>query len=403
MLRERRIDVPEEHVIALWLRELRPERVFSLCGGRALRVIDAGIRNLHDGPDFLDARIVLDGRLMRGAIEVHTREGDWQRHGHGGDVRYRDVILHVCLYAEPTKRTDIPVLVLASEMAAPLRTSWASVRKTLHAFPCAAAKPESAAADFGAMLALTAAERFSRKCERINRRHSALCREMSSPEAWRQVMYESVARAAGYGGNEKEMEALAAAVPLVTLAGIEPAGRYAYFLEAAGFRDGDGAPLFERHVWRSARVLPHNRVRHRLRWFAGWCGRLNERVWWRAAIATLNRGERDTRQWGTLFTTTETAESPGRDRVCELLVNVCAPLFRVYAEGRGDGALAHKAAALYFTCVPAPHNRHTRALGGAFDRKCIDTQDQQGMTELHGNYCLTGRCQACLCRAHTSF
>ncbi|MDT8325047.1 MAG: DUF2851 family protein, partial [Bacteroidota bacterium] len=166
MLRERRIAVPEEHVIALWLRELRPERRFMLHDGKSLRVIETGRRNLHDGPDFLDARIVVDDRLLRGDIEVHTREGDWRRHGHGNDVRYRGVVLHVCLYAEATKRADIPLLVLATEMDAPLRSSWAALRRELHAFPCAAPGVPPSPALTGAMLALTAAERFARKCGR---------------------------------------------------------------------------------------------------------------------------------------------------------------------------------------------------------------------------------------------
>lgn len=402
MLRERRIAVPEEHVIALWLRELRPERVFLLRDGRPLRVIDPGRRNRHDGPDFLDATVVIDGRLQRGAVEVHTREGDWQRHGHGDDVRYREVVLHVCLYAEAAKRPDVPLLVLATSMDTPLRTAWAAVRKERHAFPCAVRGRRVPAAAAGAMLALTAAERFGRKCARLRRRHDALCAEHGAGEAWRQLLYEAVARAVGYGGNENETEALAVALPLSRIASVNPVSRHMRILAAAGLRSGDDTPLFEKHTWRSARVMPRNRVRHRLRWFAAWCARLEHPAWWRDALALLRDGTRDAARWEALFAAPESGETPGRARVGELLVNVCAPLFRIYGETRDDRALAREAAALYFTFAPAAQNRHTRAVAAAFERDCSDAQDQQGMTELHGNFCSTERCHACLCHAPAS-
>ncbi|MDT8324236.1 MAG: hypothetical protein RRA94_09000, partial [Bacteroidota bacterium] len=240
-------------------------------------------------------------------------------------------------------------------------------------------------------------------CGRLRKRYDALCADMAEPEAWRQLMYEAVARAIGYGGNEDETEALAVAIPLAQLAKRDAYSRHKRFLVAAGLRSGDDAPLFERHTWRSSRVMPHNRVRHRLRWFSAWCVRLEDRNWWRDAMGLLRRGTRDSGSWHPLFAAPGTAEMPGRDRSSELLVNVCAPVFRLYGQARGDAALAREAAELYFTCTPAAQNRHTRALVSAFERDCIDTQDQQGMTELHGNFCSTGRCEVCICRAHISF
>jgi len=200
---ERGLAVPEEHVIALWLREQKPERRFMLRDGRQVRVLDAGVRNLHDGQDFPSCTVVVNDRLMKGAIEVHTREGDWERHGHAGDIRYRDVVLHVCLYAEGGGGGRPPALILSTEMRVPLRPSWAAVRRSLHPFPCARPGRRPSLAHGAAMISLAAAERFAAKCSRIARRHKNLCIEMDEASAWRQVMYDAVARAAGYGGNEE--------------------------------------------------------------------------------------------------------------------------------------------------------------------------------------------------------
>ncbi len=64
-------------------------------GGERMKVLSRGEWNHQAGPDFLNAKLEIDGRTVRGDIEIHCRLSDWAKHGHSGDSRYRNVILHV--------------------------------------------------------------------------------------------------------------------------------------------------------------------------------------------------------------------------------------------------------------------------------------------------------------------
>ncbi len=50
---------------------------------------------LHSGPDFFDARLIIEGQKWAGTIEVHLTSGDWYVHNHENDPAYDNVILHV--------------------------------------------------------------------------------------------------------------------------------------------------------------------------------------------------------------------------------------------------------------------------------------------------------------------
>ena len=51
--------------------------------------------NSDAGPDFLNARINIDGLDWCGDIEIHINSSDWLKHKHQNDKRYNSVILHM--------------------------------------------------------------------------------------------------------------------------------------------------------------------------------------------------------------------------------------------------------------------------------------------------------------------
>lgn len=63
--------------------------------GRQVRIIDPGLRNEDNGPDFRNAVLEIEGLRWRGDVEIHGRASDWFRHGHQQDERYGNVILHI--------------------------------------------------------------------------------------------------------------------------------------------------------------------------------------------------------------------------------------------------------------------------------------------------------------------
>lgn len=65
--------------------------------GATIEIVHPGDWNRGAGPDFLGAEILVDGRRLRGDIEIHLRCADWRAHGHDRDPRFGGVILHAVL------------------------------------------------------------------------------------------------------------------------------------------------------------------------------------------------------------------------------------------------------------------------------------------------------------------
>lgn len=60
-----------------------------------IEVVDPGIHNFNAGPDFLGARIKVNGIEWNGHVEIHVKSSDWMKHQHQYDKAYNNVILHV--------------------------------------------------------------------------------------------------------------------------------------------------------------------------------------------------------------------------------------------------------------------------------------------------------------------
>ena len=73
---------------------------FFTTDNKSLQIIDFGRLNGNAGPDFLDAKIQLDGQLWAGPIEFHVKASDWCRHQHQLDPAYGSVIAHFVYEAD---------------------------------------------------------------------------------------------------------------------------------------------------------------------------------------------------------------------------------------------------------------------------------------------------------------
>ena len=65
-----------------------------------MNVLQPGVRNSGDGPDFLGAAIAIappgqPRRIIRGDVEMHLRATDWFAHGHETNPAFASVVLHV--------------------------------------------------------------------------------------------------------------------------------------------------------------------------------------------------------------------------------------------------------------------------------------------------------------------
>jgi len=82
--------------------------------GQIIVVINPGVQNNYDGPDFLNAILMINNQIKSGNIECHLDASDWYKHGHQNDINYDNVILHVVSKIVMTKRNpEIPTVELS--------------------------------------------------------------------------------------------------------------------------------------------------------------------------------------------------------------------------------------------------------------------------------------------------
>ena len=74
--------------------KLTPEALYST-GGDSISIVHPGNLNSLSGPDFLNARLLINSQEWAGNIEIHIRSSDWYVHHHDTDTSYDNVILHV--------------------------------------------------------------------------------------------------------------------------------------------------------------------------------------------------------------------------------------------------------------------------------------------------------------------
>jgi hypothetical protein len=72
---------------------------FRATNGSLVEVIQFGFWNREPGPDFVNAVIRTDGtQEFKGDIELDINVADWERHGHGDNPTFRNVVLHLFLH-----------------------------------------------------------------------------------------------------------------------------------------------------------------------------------------------------------------------------------------------------------------------------------------------------------------
>lgn len=82
----------------------------------SLQILDVGRHNFDAGPDFFFGKVVIDGQVWAGTIEIHIQSSHWYTHKHEVDKSYDTVVLHVVwMHDMDIRRSDetiIPTLEL---------------------------------------------------------------------------------------------------------------------------------------------------------------------------------------------------------------------------------------------------------------------------------------------------
>ncbi|SRR5579883_556710 len=113
------------------------QRPLLLSDGSEITVLECGIENEHrGGPDFLGARIVIDGVVVSGDVELHLTPNGWNAHNHEEDNRYSNVILHVVLESEENHAgPPVPELILRDNLLFDRQNLWTALFERVYEHP----------------------------------------------------------------------------------------------------------------------------------------------------------------------------------------------------------------------------------------------------------------------------
>lgn len=395
-----------------------------------MEVVETGTHNYDAGPDFLSAKVRINGVLWAGNVEIHLRASDWRRHGHQDDDAYANVVLHVVEKAdeEVYDRTGRRLPCLELPVPAHVREGHEELLREERFPPCYRIIPSLPSLIVHSWLSALQAERLEEKARRVE--ETLRCCEGD----WERACFITLARNFGFGVNGEAFEEWARRIPLMA------AGKHrdnafqieALFLGQAGLLDEEAVPeayleearrdgyrarlekeyLYLAHkfslqpmkrvYWRFLRMRPQNFPHIRLSqmatlYLSGAAGLM-------ALMECNTVGELRKRlavgvspYWEEHYTFG--AESAHRSKTLQertinlIIINTVAPLLFAWGRHKGEGALQTRAFE-FLESLPAESNRVVRSWQEAGISPHM-AADSQALIQLSQTYCQKRRCLDC--------
>lgn len=198
----------------IWQHRLWGGPRARLTDGREVKVISPGQLNTDAGPDFFNAKVLIDGTEWAGNVELHLRASDWHRHKHSLSDVYNNCILHVVAISDTEiQRPDGQII---PQLHLPFSKETLANYKIL-------AEGSSPIRCAHYLKHLTGIRRTdwleSLACQRLQqkgRRFTDMADHLRGD--WQQVCFAMLARALGFGLNAEPFEQLGRNTPLTVLA-----------------------------------------------------------------------------------------------------------------------------------------------------------------------------------------
>ena len=194
----------------VWKHKILPLRPLTTEDGQTLEVIDPGLHNRDQGPDFFNAKIRLGGTVWAGNVEVHLRSSDWYRHSHDSDPAYNSVVLHVVGEVDGEVRTQdgkaLPQVRL--DIPESIRQRYEELQKTEDYPRCHSIIPSISAMKAHQWMDALLVERLKERSEQV------AARAERTGGDWERATFVTLSRSFGFGLNGDAFERWAMRIPL---------------------------------------------------------------------------------------------------------------------------------------------------------------------------------------------
>ena len=205
----------EELLQFIWQHRYYNSLSASTIQGEPVNILHPGTLNRNQGPDFLNARIMIGPILWVGNVELHLRTSHWDAHRHTHDLNYDNIILHVVWAHDKQPQgnaTRLPVLELQPLVAGILLQRYALLMHSVQPVSCHWQLPALSDLAWLAWTERLSIERLIRKSNDILQLFAA------SGNHWEEVFWWMLARNFGMKVNADLFEQVARTLPVTLIA-----------------------------------------------------------------------------------------------------------------------------------------------------------------------------------------
>lgn len=222
-----RLNINESFICKIWENPEYYSRL-QTTDGNDIEIIDYGTRNYDSGPDYKNAKVRIDGKILAGDVEIHRDFKNWEEHNHQKDRRYNSVILHVVFWDSKERKSpklrikrDLPTVILSNFLTKSIHDVWQEIINEPSeklVLPCYNINDGVDNNIITGWLNKLSVERLQLRSNRIINRilehHKITGLPVKKKILWEQVLYEYIFEALGFSKNKEQMLKLASSVSL---------------------------------------------------------------------------------------------------------------------------------------------------------------------------------------------
>ncbi|MFQ5334956.1 MAG: DUF2851 family protein [Flavobacteriales bacterium] len=411
----------EEFLHYVWRYQLWDTPHLRTVDGQNLSVVSPGTQNSDAGPDFFNAKVRIGSTLWAGNVEIHLSGSDWEKHGHGDDSAYDNVVLHMVFrhdrQAVNRSGRPLPTLVAEGQLDSKVYKRYEDLQKNLWA-PCSGRINRVDKLVVNNWLERLLVERLERKSAYI----AKLLAHTNND--WAEAFYIALAGNFGFSVNALPFELLAKGLKQNILARhrnnlmqvesllfgnagmLEREFKDAYprmlqreyhiLKEKYSLKPG------EKHLWKYLRLRPGNFPTIRIAQFAALISSsesLFSRVLDTGDVKKLHTFFRvcASEYWSSHYTFDK--PSPPRMKklgdfaISTLLINTVLPVKFLYGRSTGDEGCCERAVDM-IAQLPPENNTVIRKWQD-FGITAGTALQSQALLELRKNYCVEKKCLNC--------
>jgi len=197
----------------IWKNRYFNQHGLELTTGEPVMIDYPGELNSHQGPDFINARIRINGNFWIGSVELHLFSSGWVKHSHTEDDNYRNVMLHVVWKQDRLDiQRNIPQLELCNRIPRHMLETYAGWMAKPVFIPCEVSAPKTGTKKWESWASRLLILRLNRKMHqildslRVNKYH------------WEEQLWWMIAANFGNPVNTTAFEAMARSIPFSILA-----------------------------------------------------------------------------------------------------------------------------------------------------------------------------------------